>query len=114
MDARPFPRARRAGITLTAQTLGVQDRVASGLRRGRFVVSWRAKGLFAMIEWYVRTKRLLRALSAKAADCEMPLAVTRKSRAWPTIVGGLNYQACDDLMCYAPATAQVTWTVEGS
>ena len=32
----------------------------------------------------------------------------------PTIVGGLNYQACDDLMCYAPATAQVTWTVEES
>ena len=42
------------------------------------------------------------------------LKTSTKTGEKPTIVGGLNSQACDDRMCYAPATAQVTWTVEGS
>jgi hypothetical protein len=35
-----------------------------------------------------------------------------KSREDVTIVGVLNYQACDDKMCYPPSSASVTWTVK--
>jgi hypothetical protein len=35
-----------------------------------------------------------------------------KSREDVTISGVLNYQACDDKMCYPPASASVTWTVK--
>jgi hypothetical protein len=34
-----------------------------------------------------------------------------KSRDDLTISGVLSYQACDDKLCYPPATASVTWTV---
>jgi Disulphide bond corrector protein DsbC len=35
-----------------------------------------------------------------------------KSREDVTISGVLSYQACDDKMCYPPASALVTWTVK--
>ena len=35
-----------------------------------------------------------------------------KSRDDLTISGVLSYQACDDKLCYPPATASVTWTVK--
>ena len=34
-----------------------------------------------------------------------------RSRQDLTISGVLSYQACDDKLCYPPATASVTWTV---
>jgi hypothetical protein len=35
-----------------------------------------------------------------------------KSREELTISGVLSYQACDDKVCYPPASASVTWTVK--
>jgi hypothetical protein len=35
-----------------------------------------------------------------------------KSSGDVTIAGVLSYQACDDKMCYPPASASVTWTVK--
>jgi hypothetical protein len=35
-----------------------------------------------------------------------------KSSGDVTIAGVLSYQACDDRMCYPPASASVTWTVK--
>jgi hypothetical protein len=40
------------------------------------------------------------------------LGPAAKSRDDVTIFGVLNYQACDDKMCYPPSSASVTWTVK--
>ena len=41
------------------------------------------------------------------------VTVDKSAKAGSTVVvsGTVNYQACDDRVCYAPETAPVTWTV---
>ena len=55
------------------------------------------------IPMYTKTFRIVQAATLKAAP---------KTGETMTIVGVLNYQACDDTMCYAPASAPVSWTVK--
>ena len=55
------------------------------------------------IPMYTTTFRVVQTTTLKTAP---------KSGETLTIVGVLSYQACDDLMCYAPASAPVTWTVK--
>ena len=55
------------------------------------------------IPMYTKTFRIVQPATLKAAP---------KTGETMTIVGVLNYQACDDTMCYAPASAPVSWTVK--
>ena len=55
------------------------------------------------IPMYTKTFRIVQTATLKAAP---------KAGETLTIVGVLNYQACDDTTCYAPASAPVTWTVK--
>jgi hypothetical protein len=52
---------------------------------------------------YTKTFRIVQTATLKAAP---------KAGETVTVVGVLNYQACDDTTCYAPASAPVTWTVK--
>ena len=42
---------------------------------------------------------------------DVTLDKSAKAGATVTVSGLVNYQACDDRVCYAPETAPVTWTV---
>ena len=42
---------------------------------------------------------------------DVTIARTAKSGATLTINGKVNYQACDDAVCFIPATAPVAWTI---
>jgi DsbC/DsbD-like thiol-disulfide interchange protein len=43
---------------------------------------------------------------------ELPVTVTRPRSPGPlTLTGTLEYQACDDRVCYAPRKVPVTWTL---
>jgi hypothetical protein len=42
----------------------------------------------------------------------LTLAAAMKPGESVTITGVFGYQACDDTMCYAPASAPVAWTVK--
>ena len=43
---------------------------------------------------------------------ELPVTVTRGRAAGPlTLTGTLEYQACDDHVCYVPRKVPVTWTL---
>jgi hypothetical protein len=42
---------------------------------------------------------------------DVTLDKTVKSGSTVTVAGTVNYQACDDRVCYAPESAPVTWTV---
>ena len=42
---------------------------------------------------------------------DVTLDKSAKSGSTVTVSGTVNYQACDDRVCYAPETAPVTWTV---
>lgn len=51
------------------------------------------------IPMYTKTFRVVQPVTVKPGE---PL----------TITGVLSYQACDDTMCYAPASAAVSWTLK--
>jgi|SRR5688572_28725834 len=55
------------------------------------------------IPMYSKTFRIVQTATLKAAP---------KAGETITIAGVLSYQACDDTMCYAPASAPVSWTVK--
>ncbi|HEX3701700.1 MAG TPA: protein-disulfide reductase DsbD domain-containing protein [Vicinamibacterales bacterium] len=42
---------------------------------------------------------------------ELTVAVAAKSGTTITVNGTVNYQACDDVVCFIPASAPVSWTV---
>ena len=54
------------------------------------------------IPMYTKTFRIVQTATLKAAP---------KAGETITIAGVLSYQACDDTMCYAPASAPVSWTL---
>ena len=41
----------------------------------------------------------------------MTLDKSVKAGSTVTVAGTVNYQACDDRVCYRPESAPVTWTV---
>lgn len=60
------------------------------------------------VEVYETPFRLLQDLTVLAT----PEAVTQLAgQSRVTLTGRLEYQACDDKICYAPATVPLTWTV---
>ena len=41
-----------------------------------------------------------------------PVTIARQRGGTVTVKGTLRYQACDDAVCYLPATVPLTWTVK--
>ena len=41
-----------------------------------------------------------------------PVTIARPRGGTVTVKGTLRYQACDDAVCYLPATVPLTWTIK--
>jgi len=87
----------------TTLTLSPQDRLAIGkpaYPKAELVLD---PVLNERIPEYTKTFRIVQPVTLDPAV---------KPREDLTISGVLSYQACDDKLCYPPATASVTWTVK--
>lgn len=67
------------------------------------------KPLDERVEVYMKPFRLVQDVTIAATPAAQKQLATLKT---VTIVGRLKYQACDDEVCYMPATVPLSWTFE--
>jgi AhpC/TSA family protein/cytochrome c biogenesis DsbD-like protein len=113
LDIAPQPRVHvyAPGVTgYTPIALAVQPQPALVVRAPQFpkAEDYFFKPLNEHVAVYQRPFRIVQDLEI---DPVPEAAAALKDRAEMTIAGTLDYQACDDKVCFAPQSVPLTWTI---